>query len=83
MPKTATYHIKIERTGKYDCVALLVDMTVEKPDSTRLVGKSIEEIMAKALVAVVLHDKNVTVDEEPKENGDVPIILTPSRKLTR
>lgn len=83
MPKTATYHIKIERTGKYDCVALLVDMTAEKPDSTRLVAKSMEELMAKALVAVVLHDKNVTIEEEPKKNGEVPIILTPSRKVVR
>lgn len=84
MPKPTKYKIHIEHTSKYDCAAMLVDVTdKEKPQQTTVMAKSMEELMAKLVVAVVLRDKNAGTTEEPEKNGDVPIILTPSRKIVR
>lgn len=74
------YQLQITRVTKYDWSALVVDTTGDKPNATTILSKSIEELMAKCLVAVVLHDKNAGVAEE-LEPEEAPIILTPNKRI--
>lgn len=74
------YQLQITRVTKYDWSALVVDTTGDKPNATTILSKSLEELMAKCLVAVVLHDKNAGVSEEP-ETEESPIILTPNKRV--
>lgn len=79
------YAIQITQVTKYDWSALVADTMGDKPNATSILAKSLPELMAKCLVAVVLHDKNAGIPESaetaPSTNGDAPIILTPSRKI--
>jgi hypothetical protein len=82
MPK-ATYRIEIQKDGKYEYAAVVVDATSEKKDATSFMAKSMPELMANMLVALVLRDKNAGI-EEPATTATTdaaPIILTPNRNI--
>jgi len=88
------YQIRIDELGRYSWKAILVDMTVTPPSATSIMAKGLHELMAKVLVAVTLHDKNLGISEghgtipdlppggesNPGDNGK-PIILTPSKRI--
>jgi hypothetical protein len=82
------YQLQVERTSKYDYTAVVVDFTEEKLETTTIMAKSMAELMAKILVAMVLRDKNVGVAEDaavcaPINNGGEkkPIIFTPAKRI--
>jgi hypothetical protein len=78
------YRLQIERVSKYDYTAIVADVTNEKPESTTIMAKSMEELMAKILVALVLRDKNAGIpeDEPAPSNGELaPIVFSPSKRI--
>ena len=78
------YRLQIERVSKYDYTSIIADVTNEKPETTTIMAKSMEELMAKILVALVLRDKNAGVqeDEATPNNGEAhPVILSPSKRI--
>lgn len=81
------YQIRIDELDRYSWRALLVDMAKlpEPTAATTIMEKSLPALMAKVLIAVCLHDKNLGVPEGEvpiSKNGDAkPIILTPNKRI--
>lgn len=78
------YQVQITQRGRYDWTALIADMTTEPARATTLHANSIDALMAKCLISVVLHDK----DAEDRANAPraekpeaPPIILMPNNRI--
>ena len=69
----AKYQIHLVKNDKYSWSALLIDTGGETPDQTTIDAKSLAELLAKVLIAVVLRDKNVGVPID----SDEPISTCP------
>ena len=81
----AKYQIHLVKNDKYSWSALLIDTGGETPDQTTIDAKSLAELLAKVLIAVVLRDKNVGVPVEedaaptpPPLMPTGPMVLPPS-----
>lgn len=54
----ATYTIQLGVEGKYEHLAVIADNSSNPPLRVTVLAKSLEELMAKVLVSVVLRDKD-------------------------